>query len=157
MTQKPKIQYVGQFYVYGSEARAVELASQPKKPKHPLPLERLEKIEKLYVDPVALIAIAVSVIMLVTMFIGVQQIRRDWAEYEVMAQRVHTLREYTHTKTEEFRGTYTLADIRVKAAAMGMVPKAEAEHKVVQVIRPEPVQEPTWMDNLQWFVKGLFA
>lgn len=157
MTQKPKIQYVGQFYVYGSEARALELQNQPKKPKTRLPLARLEKIEKVYVDPVALIAMAVAVIMLVTMLIGVQQIQQDWDEYQVMAQRVHTLREINHTKTDEFRATYKLSEIRDKATTMGMIPKEEAQHMVVKITHPEPVQEPGWIDNLQWFVKGLFA
>ena len=157
MVQKPKIQYVGQFYVYGSEARALEMQNKPKKPKSSLPMERLEKIEKLYVDPVALVAIAVSILMLVTMLIGVQQVRSDWAEYQIMAERVHNLREYNHIKTEEFRGTYTLEDIRMKAAGMGMIPRAEAQHMEVKITHPESVPEPTWLENVQWFVKGLFA
>ena len=157
MVQKPKIQYVGQFYVYGSEARALDMQNKPKKPKSSLPMERLEKIEKLYVDPVALVAIAVSILMLVTMLVGVQQVRSDWAEYQIMAERVHNLREYNHTKTEEFRSTYTLDDIRMKAAGMGMIPRAEAQHMEVKITHPEPVSEPTWLENVQWFVKGLFA
>ena len=157
MTQKPKIQYIGQFYVHGSEARALELQNQPKKPKTVLPLERLEKIEKVHVDPVALVAIAVAVFMLATMILGVQQIQQDWAEYQVMAKRVHNLKETNHEKTEAFRSTYKLSEIRAKAEGMGMIPKEAAEHKIIKITRPEPVQEPGWMENVQWFVKGLFA
>ena len=157
MTQKPKIQYVGQFYVYGSEARALELQNQPRKPKNKLPMERLEKIEKVHVDPVAMVAILVAMFMLVTMIIGVQQIQQDWAEYQVMAERVHNLKETNHVKTEEFRSTYKLSEIRAKATAMGMIPKEEAEHRIIKITPPEPVQEPGWMENVQWFVKGLFA
>ena len=66
MTRKPEIQYIGQFYVHGSEARQLELLEKKKQPKTRLPIAKLEKIEKVYVDPVALVAIAVSVFMLVS-------------------------------------------------------------------------------------------
>ena len=46
MNQKPKIQYIGQFYVHGSEARALELQEQKKQAKTRLPLAKLEPIEK---------------------------------------------------------------------------------------------------------------
>ena len=41
MSQKPKIQYVGQFYIHGSEARQLELQEKKKRAKSKLPLERL--------------------------------------------------------------------------------------------------------------------
>ena len=157
MNQKPKIQYVGQFYVYGSEAKALEQANQARKPKTTLPVEKLQKVEKIYVDPVALVAIAVSIIMLFSMIAGVQQLRRDWAEYEKVSAYVHGLREANHTKTEEFRALYSYSEIRVKAAGMGMIPKAEAEHMTVTVTAPEAQPEPTWVENVIWFVRGMFA
>ena len=40
MVQKPKIQYVGQFYVHGSEARKLELQQEKKKAKTSLPAVR---------------------------------------------------------------------------------------------------------------------
>ena len=157
MNQKPKIQYVGQFYVYGSEARALEQQNQARKPKTTLPEEKLRQIQKLYVDPVALIAIAVSVIMLVTMLMGLKQLRGDWVEYQQVSTYVHRLREENHTKTETFRETYTLSDVRAKASAMGMIPKAEAEHVAITVTAPQIDPEPTWVENMIWFLKGLFA
>ena len=65
MNQKPKIQYVGQFYVHGSEARQLQLQEQKRQAKTKLPLARMQKIEKIYVDPVALAGIAVAVLLLV--------------------------------------------------------------------------------------------
>ena len=53
MDQKPVIQYVGQFYVYGSEVKAPKKKQQsakvflPKKPK-------TGKERRIYVDPVAI-------------------------------------------------------------------------------------------------------
>ena len=157
MNQKPKIQYIGQFYVYGSEARALEQKNQVRKPRTTLPVEKLQKIQKIYVDPVALMAIAVSVFMLVSMIIGVQQLRTDWAEYQVVAEHVHTLRESNHAKTEQVREAYNRADVRAKAEAMGMIPRAEAERMSVTVTAPEITPEPTWWENMIWFVEGMFA
>ncbi|MBO7252817.1 MAG: hypothetical protein J6V25_09370 [Oscillospiraceae bacterium] len=156
MTQKPKIQYIGQFYVHGSEARALEL-EQPRKPKTKLPLAKLEQVEKIHVDPVALVAIAVAMVMMVTMILGVQQLYTDWQEYRAQAQHVHELREINHTKQDEFRSTYDLDDIRAKATALGMIPKEEAQHMTVTVTLPEPAEEMSWWDNVVWFVTGLFA
>ena len=36
MNQKPKIQYIGQFYIHGSEARALELQEQKKQAENNL-------------------------------------------------------------------------------------------------------------------------
>lgn len=153
---KPEIQYIGEFYVHGSEARKVAVA--PKKtPKTRLPIAKLEKIEKVYVDPVAIAAMAVAVLLLITMVMGVMQIRTDWQEYQVMRSRVHQLKEANHEKTLQVRETYDLEDIRVKATAMGMIPKAEAETRILHVTMPEPEPQRTWVDDVRWFVEGLFA
>lgn len=157
MTRKPEIQYIGQFYVHGSEARALELLEKKKQPKTRLPIAKLEKIEKVYVDPVALIAIAVSVFMLVTMLLGVAQLYDDWQEYQVMSERVETLRLRNHEKVEAYRASYDLKDIQVKAAAMGMIPKAETEHMTLKLTVPQPAPKVTFIDEVKWFVTGLFA
>ena len=156
MTRKPEIQYIGQFYVHGSEARALEL-QEKKKAKTSLPLAKLEKIEKVYVDPVALFAIAVAVVMLFTMAAGVFQLKEDWSAYQQMSSRVETLRQRNHEKMVLFRETCQLKDIQVKALAMGMIPKEEAEHMTITLTMPEPEQEMTLMDEIKWFVSGLFA
>ena len=157
MTRKPEIQYIGQFYVYGSEARQLELLEKKKQAKTKLPIAKLEKIEKVYVDPVALVAIAVAVIMLCTMVTGVLQLRNDWLEYQAVSQYVDTLKEANHEKTEAYRASYDLKDIRVKALAMGMVSKAEAQQMTLKITPPEMEPEMTLIDEVKWFVKGLFA
>ena len=57
MAQKPKIQYIGQFYVHGSEARALALEEERKQAKARRPLARLQQVELIYVDPVAVVSI----------------------------------------------------------------------------------------------------
>ena len=60
MVRKPDIQYVGQFYVYGSEAKQLAQQTEKKKARTRLPLERLQNIQKVYVDPVALVGMVVG-------------------------------------------------------------------------------------------------
>ena len=157
MTRKPVIQYVGQFYVHGSEARQLELLEKKKQPKTKLPIAKLETIEKIYVDPVALVAIGVALLLLVTMVMGMLQLKDDWTAYQVMQEHVDTLRVSNHEKVEAYRGSYDLKDIQVKALAMGMIPKAEAEQMTlkIHISRPEP--EMTWLEEVRWFLGGLFA
>lgn len=156
MAKKPEIQYVGQFYVYGSEAQVVA----PKKRKQfqlPKPRIELEKIEKIYVDPVAVAGIAVAVVMLVCMVIGACQIRSCWKEYETMSHYVSQL----HVENARLEHTYhisqDLADVEAKAQAMGLVPLEEIPTMSVRVTVPTPEAEETAWDEFAWFIKGLFA
>lgn len=156
MSQKPKIQYVGQFYIHGSEARQLEL-QEKKKAKSKLPLERLRKMEVIYLDPVAIFGIVTALVMLTVMILGVLQIRDDWEEYRVMSNYVSRLNSENAEMWADYRSQYDLEDIRVKAQAMGMVPKSELEVRTVYVTIPQPEPEMTWLEEIQWFLSGLFA
>ena len=156
MSQKPKIQYVGQFYIHGSEARQLEL-QEKKKAKSKLPLERLRKMEVIYLDPVAIFGIVTALVMLTVMILGVLQIRDDWEEYRVMSNYVSRLNSENAELRADYRSQYDLEDIRIKAQALGMVPKSELEVRTVYVTIPQPEPEMTWLDELQWFLSGLFA
>ena len=156
MNQKPKIQYIGQFYVHGSEARALEMEEQ-KKPKTNLPLAKLEAIEKIYVDPVALVGIAVAVVMLVTMVLGAVQLKRDWDQYERVSAYVSDLKRENARMSHAYHASYDLEDIKSKALAMGMVPKSELETMTVNVTVPEQEAELTRMEEVKLFLEGLFA
>ena len=157
MSQKPKIQYVGQFYIHGSEARQLELQEKKKQAKSKLPLERLRKIEVIYLDPVAIFGIVTALVMLTVMILGVLQIREDWNEYRVMSDYVSRLNSENAELQADYRSRYDLEDIRVKAAALGMVPKAELEVRTVYVTIPQPEPERTRLEEIQWFLSGLFA
>ena len=156
MSQKPKIQYVGQFYIHGSEARQLEL-QEKKKAKSKLPLERLRKMEVIYLDPVAIFGIVTALVMLTVMILGVLQIRDDWQEYRVMSNYVSRLNSENAEMWADYRSQYDLEDIRAKAQAMGMVPKSELEVRTVYVTIPQPEPEMTWLEEIQWFLSGLLA
>ena len=157
MNQKPKIQYVGQFYVHGSEARALQLQEQKRQAKTKLPLARIQKIEKIYVDPVALAGILVSVVMLVTMVLGAVQIKRDWDQYEQVSAYVSELKKENARKSHVYRLSYDLEDIKSKALAMGLVPKSELQTMAVTVNVPEKEPELTRVEEIRSFLEGLFA
>ena len=157
MSQKPKIQYVGQFYIHGSEARQLEQEAKRKQAKSKLPLERLRSVREISLDPVAIGGILVSLMLLAVMIVGALQLKTDWANYRVMDSYVSRLSSQNAKLTEEYRSQYDLDDIRSKAQALGMVPRDELQTRSVYVTVPQPEPEPTWWENLQWFLEGLFA
>lgn len=157
VTQKPKIQYVGMFYVHGSEAKKLQEEQRRKEARTKLPLERLRKIEAIYIDPVALISIAVAVLMLVTMVYGVLRITRDWAEYRQMSAYVSELNLENANLYQEYRENIDLEDVYTKAVALGMLPVEEVPTRTIAVHVPEAPVEPTWMERTTAFFTGLFA
>ena len=157
MNQKPKIQYVGQFYVHGSEARQLQLQEQKRQAKTKLPLARIQKIEKVYVDPVALAGIVVAVVMLVTMVLGAVQIKRDWDRYEQVSAYVSELKKENARLNHAYRLSYDLEDIKSKALAMGLVPKSELETVSITVTVPKREPVLTRSDEIRLFLEGLFA
>ena len=60
MVQKADIQYVTQFYSYGSEAKVLELKPAQKKQKKALPIAKPEQKIQIAVDPVALAGILIQ-------------------------------------------------------------------------------------------------
>ena len=157
MNQKPKIQYVGQFYVHGSEARQLQQQEEKRQAKTRLPLARIQAIEKIYVDPVALAGIVVAVMMLVTMVLGAVQIKRDWDQYERVSAYVSELKRENARMSHAYHSSYDLEDIKTKALAMGMVPRNEVQTMSVTVTVPEPEVELTRMEEIKGFLEGLFA
>ena len=154
MAKKPEVQYVGQFYVYGSEAQAVAVK---KRPQFQLPKPKLEKIEKIYVDPVALIGLAVALVMLVCMVVGACQIRNSWREYEQMSHYLSQLQQENARLEHNYHIGYDMAEVEAKALSMGMVPMEQIPTMSVRVTVPVAEVEETAWDEFVWFVKGLFA
>ena len=157
MIQKPKIQYVGQFYVHGSEAQVLERKKERRRAKTKLPLARIERIEKIYVDPVALVGILVAFVMLFTMVVGVLRLQDDWAEYTQMSAYVSELKKENAELTKTYRDGYDLEEIRKRALALGLVPVEDTDTMTIHVTVPTPEPEPTLWENIVWFWEGLFA
>lgn len=156
MARKPEIQYVGQFYVYGSEAKAV---APKKRPQFQLPKPRLEleKIEKIYVDPVALIGLVVAAVMLICMVVGACQIKSCWQEYEEVSHYLSELKRENARLEHTYHTSYDIDEVAAKAEAMGLVSMDQIPSMSVRVTVPPTEQEMTAWDEFVWFMKGLFA
>ena len=161
MAQKHEIQYVGQFYIHGSEARKLAEEQKKNRAQNVLPLERLKSIQKIYVDPVALIGLAVAVFMAVTMVLGAMNIRQAWDAYEDMQDHLTQLKDKNASLSLKYTDGYDLAEIEAAAITLGLVPKENLTTIPVQVTVPEIPEEPTaweaFKDYVEWFVDGLFA
>ena len=105
----------------------------------------------------AIFGIVTALVMLTVMILGVLQIRDDWQEYRIMSNYVSRLNSENAELQADYRSQYDLEDIRIKAQALGMVPKSDLEVRTVYVTIPQPEPEMTWLEELQWFLSGLFA
>ena len=159
MVRKPDIQYIQQFYVYGSEARVVETKPVKKKPRTVLPKAKsqVQQVTKIYVDPVALCGLIVASVMLVVMVVGLLQFREASQANTAMENYVTALQEKNEELTAQYQELYDLERVREKALAIGMVPAEENPPIALSVTIPEPEPEPTIWEDFLWFLEGLFA
>lgn len=159
MARKPDIQYVGQFYVPGSEAHQPELKPifQPSRIKAPKFL-RKEKVEVL-VDPVALASTVVAVVLLVLMVVNIFQYVGAVRAYEEMKDYMVELRDDNARLNHDHytSGDHDLEYVEKTALALGFVPADQAEVIGIDVTVPQPEAEPTFWDDVKWFLEGLFA
>ena len=157
MALKPEIQYIGQFYIHGSEAKAVEVKEVEKKSEYKLPLHRFENVQKIHVDPLAVCSIVLAVAMLVCMVACTMQIPTAWEELEEVNRYVYNLEAIHRQRVSEYRSSYDLEEVRTRAEAMGMIPASQAKTMELTVTIPEPKAEPTLWEDFVWFMEGLFA
>ena len=157
MAQKPEIQYIGQFYVHGSEAKKLAEKNEQKKAKTKLPLHRFERVRKVHVDVLAISSILIAAVLMVTMVAGTLSLQAAWQEMHIAQEYVYELESANATLAAEYRSSYDLEEIRSAATALGMIPQEEAQVISLHVTVPEIQPEPTLLENIAWFVEGLFA
>ena len=155
MASKPKIQYIGEFYIHGSEAKVLAPKEQPRH-KSRLPKLRIEKLQCLYIDPFALTGMVAALVLTVVMVFGAVQIGSAWDRYELWSDRVGDLRQQNAALELEYRNGYDLEEIRSAALAMGMVPVEELPSVAIQVTMPVAEPEPTMWEDFLWLLAGLF-
>ena len=152
MDQKPVIQYVGQFYVYGSEVQARKKKEhKPVLPKAP----RAEVQHCVYVDPVAVCGIAVALLMLVVLAVGAFQLRAAMQQYNAQSEQLSAIKRENARLEHLYRTSLDLEAVQAQAEKLGMVPAEELEHRELVVTVGQTPEEPTAWENFLWFVKGL--
>ena len=157
MERKPDIQYIGQFYVYGSEAKQLEEQSEQKKRKIRLPMLKAEKLYRIQVDPVAICAILTAAVMLAVMVLGTLRMHQAWQQFGAVQEYRNQLKQTNIQLTNQYRKSIDLESIRQAALAMGMVETDQVETRYITVKSPQREPEPTWWENMCWFWQGLFG
>ena len=156
MVKKPEIQYIDKFYVYGSEAKVLEL--KPKRRiKTILPLSVPDKTIKIPVDPVAIGGILVAVALLVTLVIGCVQYVQVYRQYRTMMDYVVTEQNLNVELRETYESQIDLVQIRDKALSLGMIPREDAPTITIRAELPQREPEMTYWEEFVWLCKGLFA
>ena len=156
MVKKPEIQYIDKFYVYGSEARVLEL-----KPKRRirtiLPKAAPDNTIKIAVDPIAICGIVVAIALLAALVIGSVQYVQVYRQYRTMMDHVVAEQNMNVELREDYRSRIDLVEIRDKALALGMVPVENAQVITIRAELPQREPEPTLWEDFVWLCKGLFA
>ena len=122
----------------------------------PLP-EKKHKVQRICVDPVALLGIVVATCMMVMMAVGVGQLRVEQEKSAVMADYVQRLEIRNDQLEAEFAASCDLEQVEKTALALGMIPAEQATHTAITV---EPVQtetQTTVWNRIGTFLTGLFA
>ena len=129
-----KAQYV-QYYTAGSAARKLA----PVIPLNPtaLPGTKVQqKPLKIYLDPVALLGTVVAVAMLIAMLVGLSALKSEQAKTATMVEYVESLRVENEALRTQYAEKCNLEEIREDALALGMVPKEEVPHTLIEVDLP---------------------
>lgn len=157
MARSNDVQYV-RFYSYGSAAEKVELPVKEKK-KNTLPKPKLEQVSRkiMKMDALALTGIVVAAVMLVCMMIGLIQVNIANAQLQQAKVMVAQLEAENDRLKTEYEHGYDLAEIRISAEAMGLVPEEEVRHVTIKVPEEAVEKETTWWE--QWLLdfQDLFA
>ena len=152
MAQKTEIQYVSQFYDCGSDRER-----QKKKKQARLLRKKEQKIHVISIDPVALCGIFSAVVLLAALVFGGIHLHFMWRDHMAVKDYLSQLKVQNAELQHSFSISYNLDDIKTMADSFGLQPEEEMETRYVRVTAPKVPPEPTWLDNVKWFFKGLFA
>ena len=156
MAQRLDVQYI-RLYTSGSAALKLESAV-PVQESHTQKQPRKAKCIKIFVDPVALLSIAVAACMLVLMFVGFTQLHQMRMQVDVMETYVQRLETENIELSNKYRSGYNLDQIRQSALEMQMIPADQATHVNLYIpAEPEQPEQLTLWDRIGTFLTGLFA
>ena len=154
MARRPDVQYI-RYYTDGSAARQLEL--KPQKKKRPLPKVKKQPQHVLYIQPMAIVGILLSAVMLVMMITGSLELYHAKNEKEAMAKYVQKLSSQNMEDRAEYEESLDMETIEKSALAMGMIPQEQAKQITISIPMPEIQEEPGFWDKTILFLEGLFA
>lgn len=146
-----------EFYVDGSAVRKLE-PELPQKQKSRLPKPRKRRQPVVYYDPLAMVSLAVTALMLILLVAGFVSLLQTNAEVTRMEQQVTQLRQENAQLQRAYESGYDLEEIRQQAEALGLVPQSEVQTETIQLAPPQPeTPEPTFWEQIGAFFAWLFA
>lgn len=156
MALQADVQYV-QYSVDGTAARKLQRHAVE---NNAAPVYRRRRAEHkvIAVDPVALIGIVLSVVVLIAMVVGLVQYHHSLQRRNQMNAYVQQLEQENAQLEQIYENGYDLDEIRDIALNAGMIPAENVERISVSV--QEPVQEQVRMsfwETVTTFLAGIFA
>ena len=155
MARKPEIQYI-QYYVDGTAARKPEPRPLPGKQKKPLPQKKRRPRYVLKVQPLAVLGIVLSLVLLCMMFSGISEFREAQQQMRQMQDHVVSQRQRNAQLREKYEEDIDLEEIRRAALALGMVPEEQVKHITVSVPMEQPVPENNFLTQLTVIIPEYF-
>ena len=156
MASKPEIQYI-QFYIDGSAAKQLDPVTPEKSQPKPAKKTRTH-LKRIYIDPVAIIGIVVSAMLLITMTVGVFRLKQANEQQRAMQLCVAQLRLENRDLQEDYTNTINLDKVHQQAMALGMVPASEAKVNTILLSAPQAEEAPvTLWQQVSTFLASLFA
>ena len=112
---------------------------------------------RIYVDPVAILGIAVAVCMLLMMVVGVFQLQNAQQKAVLMERYVSELNAQNKALENQYETGYDLEEVEQTALALGMIPAEKVPQYSVSVSVPQIEEEQLFWDRIGTFLTGLFA
>lgn len=158
MARQPDIHYVP-IYTYGTAARKLEPQPKPKRKKAVLPKVRVhrEKHNVVYVDPVAICAMAAAGLLLISMVAGMIRLGMTDSQNQELEEYVAQLQEENAHLDKTFQSYYDPQQVEQQAKEQGMISVSEAEHVQLELILPQQPSEPGFWEQVKTFFGELFA
>ena len=154
MARGPEIQYI-RYYTDGSAARQLE----PKVPQKRRPLPKPKKRYKytLYIQPMAIVGILLSAVLLVMMAAGYGELRNAQKQEQAMGNYVQQLKSQNAIDRAQYEETLDIEEIEKAALALGMIPQEQAQQIVISVDMPQPEEKLSFWEHTITFLESLFA
>lgn len=158
MARQPDIRYV-QIYNPGSTARKLEVLPRQPKRNAELPKPKKEKrsVRVIYVDPLALCAMAAAGALLIAMVVGMIRLGTAQSRTQELEQYASVLQQENAALREEFQSAYDPETVQEHAKLSGLIPAEEAERVSLELTIPQPPEEPGFFEKIGLFFSELFA
>ena len=157
MAQRVDVQYI-RFYTQGNTAKRIAPALTDSITGQ-LPQVKKRKLQRIYIDPVALLGITVATVMLIMMAVGVTRLLAEQDKTAAMQAYVEQLQAENESLQAKYDAGYDLETVEKTALALGMIPWEAAQRVPIEVesSRQQTVEQVSLWQRIGTFLTGLFA